>query len=375
VRRGAAKSASRKRGAGPARRDRSPFTLAELAAAVSGLVDGDPGFSLTGVQPLDRAGPADLSWVADERRAGEAGRSGAGALLVAKAEQAGGRPAVVAANPTAALAVWLERWAPAQGLRPGVARGAHVEKTARLGRGVSVAAGATVSAGARVGARTSLWPGAFIGEGAEVGEDCVLAPNAAVLARCRIGDRCILYAGAIVGSDGFGYVWDGERHRKIPQIGIVRLEDDVEVGANSTIDRATLGETVVRRGTKIDNLVMIAHNVEVGAHSILCGQVGVAGSTRIGQGVTLAGQAGIGDHAEIGDRAIVTAQGGVVTRGQIPPGAVVSGMPAAPHRQFLGSAAVLRRLPELARRFEALEKRVEALAKGGGPWNSESSKS
>jgi UDP-3-O-[3-hydroxymyristoyl] glucosamine N-acyltransferase len=282
---------------------------------------------------------------------------------------------VVAANPTAALAVWLARWAPGPRPKPGVARGAFVHRGAKLGRSVSVAAGATVCAGASVGARTVLFPGAFVGEGAEVGEDCVLAPNAAVLARCRVGNRCVLYAGAVVGSDGFGYVWDGERHRKIPQIGIARLEDDVEVGANSTIDRATLGETVVRRGTKIDNLVMIAHNVEVGEHAIVCAQVGVAGSTRIGRGVTLAGQAGIGDHAEVGDGATVTGRAAVVTHGHVPPGAVVSGFPAAPHREFLRSASALQRLPDLARRFEALEKRVDALAKGGGPWSSESSKS
>jgi UDP-3-O-[3-hydroxymyristoyl] glucosamine N-acyltransferase len=372
VKRGAARRPIRKRGEDLTR---SAFTLGEVAGAVGGAVAGDPGFRLTGVQPLDRACPADLSWVADENRVREAGRSAAGALLVSKAEHSGGRPAVVAANPTAALAVWLVRWAQAARPKPGVARGAFVHPGAKLSRGVSVAAGATVSAGARVGARSVLWPGAFVGEGSEVGEDCVLAPNASVLAHCRIGNRCILYAGAVVGSDGFGYVWDGERHLKIPQIGIVLLEDDVEVGANATIDRATFGETVIRRGTKIDNLVMIAHNVEVGEHSIFCAQVGVAGSTRIGRGVTLAGQAGVGDHAEVGDRAIVTGKGSVPTRGHVPPGAVVSGLPSVPHREFLRSAASLRRLPELARRFEALERRVEALAKGEGPWSSESSKS
>jgi UDP-3-O-[3-hydroxymyristoyl] glucosamine N-acyltransferase len=205
-----------------------------------------------------------------------------------------------------------------------------------------------------------------VGEGAVVGDDCVLGPGAALLERCRMGDRCILYGGAVVGSDGFGYVWDGEGHRKIPQVGIARLEDDVEVGANATIDRATLGETVIRRGTKIDNLVMIAHNVQVGEHSIVCAQVGVAGSTRIGRGVTLAGQVGIGDHAEVGDGVTATGQAGIITRTHVPKGAVVAGMPAGNYRDFLRSAALLQRLPELVRRFEALEKKVEALVKGGG---------
>ncbi len=221
-----------------------------------------------------------------------------------------------------------------------------------------MAAGATVEAGARVGARTVLSAGTFVGRDAVLGEDCYLHPNAAVLERCSVGARCILQAGAVVGSDGFGYVWDGSRHRKIPQKGIVRVEDDVEIGANSAIDRATLGETVIGRGTKIDNLVQVGHNVVVGEDSLVCGQAGIAGSCRLGRRVTLAGQAGIGDHATIEDGATVTGQGGVVSRGVVPAGAVVSGMPAAPHREFLKSAALVARLPELARRLEEVERRL-----------------
>ncbi|MGH9365155.1 MAG: UDP-3-O-(3-hydroxymyristoyl)glucosamine N-acyltransferase, partial [Thermoanaerobaculia bacterium] len=255
----AGKAPAGKRGAGRPQKARSAFTLEEVAAAVGGEASGPSKLLLTGVATLEGAGPGDLSWVADERHVRAASRSAAGALLVSRLEHAGGRAAIVSANPTAALATWLGKWAAPARPRRGVARGALVHRSAKVGRTASVAAGATVSARARVGARSVLWPGAFVGEDAEVGEDCVLGPGAALLERCRIGDRCILYGGAVVGSDGFGYVWDGERHRKIPQVGIARLEDDVEVGANATIDRATLGETVIRRGTKIDNLVMIAH--------------------------------------------------------------------------------------------------------------------
>jgi len=180
-----------------------------------------------------------------------------------------------------------------------------------------------------------------------------------------VGARCTLYPGAVVGSDGFGYVWDGSAHRKIPQRGIVRVEEDVEIGANTTIDRATIGETVIGRGTKIDNLVQIGHNVVVGENSLLCGQAGIAGSARLGTRVTLAGQAGIGDHAAIEDGAVVTAQGGVVSRGVVAAGSVVSGMPAAPHREFLRRSAWLARLPELARRLEQLEKLLARASKGG----------
>ncbi len=375
MKRAAGKASAGQRGAPRPLPPRSRFTLAEVAAVVGGKPAGDPRLVLAGVNTLDAAAPSDLSWVADDHRAREAGRSAAGALLVSRIEHAGGRPAVLVANPTAALAAWLTAWAASVRPRIGTARGAHVHKSARLGRATSIAAGATVSARARIGARTILYPGAFVGEDAQVGEDCVLGPGSAVLERCRTGDRCILYAGAVVGSDGFGYVWDGERHRKIPQVGIARLEDDVEVGANATIDRATLGETVVGRGSKIDNLVMVGHNVLIGEHSILCAQAGVAGSTRIGKGVTLAGQVGVSDHAVIGDRATLTGQAGIVRGGVVSAGAVVSGMPAAAHRDFLRSAALLLRLPSIVRRFEAVEKQVEALGKGGPPWSSESSKS
>jgi UDP-3-O-[3-hydroxymyristoyl] glucosamine N-acyltransferase len=332
------------------------FTLAEVAEAVGGRVVGDPRLRLTGIEALDRAEAGDLSWLADPRRVRDAAASRAGALLVALEEQAGGRPAIVVRNPTAAFAAWLERLRPQARPRSGVSRQARVDATAKIGKGASVAAGATVEKGARVGARAVLSPGSFVGEGAVIGEDSLLHPNAAVLAGCRIGARCILHAGAVVGSDGFGYVWDGEKHRKIPQVGIVRVEDDVEIGANSAIDRATLGETVIGRGTKIDNLVQVGHNVEVGEHSILCGQAGIAGSARLGAHVTLAGQAGIGDHARLGDGAIATGQAGIPSRAVVAAGAVLSGYPPAPHRDFLKRAALIARLPELVERLERLEK-------------------
>ena len=311
---------------------------------------------LTGTDSLDRSGPRDLSWIADSKRAEEAKRSRAGAFLVSNENDAAGRPCVVAPNATVALAIWLAHRHPPRRPPRGVSPGAHVDRRARLAKDVSVAAGATIEAHARLGARTVVGAGAFIGADVEIGEDCVLHPLAAILERCKIGARCILHSGAVVGSDGFGYVWDGSGHRKIPQLGIVRVEDDVEIGANAAIDRATFGETVIGRGTKIDNLVQIGHNVVVGEHAVLCGQAGIAGSSRIGRGAVLAGQVGISDHAEIGDGATVTGQGGIVRGGVVPPGSVVSGMPAAPHREFLRRAAWIARLPELARRVEALEK-------------------
>jgi UDP-3-O-[3-hydroxymyristoyl] glucosamine N-acyltransferase len=359
----------------PENTGRSAFTLAEVARVVGGRLAGDGALRLSGVRGLDQAGPEHLSFVADSRRASQARRSRAGALLASSVEAAAGRPAVLVDSPLEALALWLEFSIPRQRPRAGIERGARVAATARLGRGVSVSSSATVGAGARIGARTVVGPGAFVGAGASLGEDCWLHANAVVADGCRLGNRCVLQAGAVVGSDGFGYVWDGLRHRKIPQVGIVRLEDDVEVGANAAIDRATLGETVVGRGTKIDNLVQIGHNVVIGEHSLLCGQAGIAGSSRIGRRVTLAGQAGVADHVTIGDGAVATAQSGIVTGATVEPGALVSGMPAAPHREFLKRAAWVAKLPELARRLEALERRLAEAGPGGSSWSSESARS
>jgi UDP-3-O-[3-hydroxymyristoyl] glucosamine N-acyltransferase len=317
---------------------------------------GGSNLVLQGVATLEAAGPSDLSWVSDERRAAEASRSAAGALLVSSEDLASGRPCVVVARPQLALAGWLEVFRPRPSRKAGVARGAFVHRTAKLGPGVAVAAGATVEAGARVGARTVLAAGVFVGQNASIGEDCILHPNAAVLEGCRIGARCVLQAGAVLGSDGFGYVWDGSAHRKVPQVGTVRVEDDVEIGANSAIDRATLGETVVGRGTKIDNLVQIGHNVIIGEHSLLCGQAGIGGSSRLGRRVTLAGQVGISDHVTIGDGAVLTGQAGIARQGRVEAGAVLSGMPALPHREFLRRAALLGRLEKALERLAKLER-------------------
>jgi UDP-3-O-[3-hydroxymyristoyl] glucosamine N-acyltransferase len=368
----------RRRPAAPRRRARSTapaasFTLAELAAAVGGRVFGDPDLRLTGVRALEEAGPEDLSWVAGERRSTGARRSRAGAVLAPSPEAAAGKPAVVVESPALALSGWLEVRFPPRRPRAGVARGARVHRTARIGKGASIAAGATVSAGARIGDRTRLAEGAFVGESAEIGPDCVLHVNAVVGDRCVVGARCTIHPGVVIGSDGFGYVWDGRAHRKIPQIGIVRVGDDVEIGANSAIDRATLGETLVGRGTKIDNLVQIGHNVVVGEDVILCGQVGIAGSARVEDRATLAGQVGVNDHVTVGRGAIATGQAGVT--GSVAPGEVVSGMPAAPHREFLRRAALIARLSEMARRVEALERRLAEMEKGGPSWRSESPKS
>jgi UDP-3-O-[3-hydroxymyristoyl] glucosamine N-acyltransferase len=206
-------------------------------------------------------------------------------------------------------------------------------------------------------------PGVFLGDGVTVGDDCVLHPNVVVRDDCRIGDRVILHAGVVIGSDGFGYAGHGAERIKIPQVGIVQIEDDVEIGANTTVDRATLGRTVIGRGTKIDNLVQIAHNVLIGENTVIAAQVGIAGSTRIGKDVTLAGQVGVVNHITIGDGAKIGPQSGIPR--SVPAGALLSGgIAAAPHREWLKVMTLLPQLPKLWSTVKHLEKRVSELVGG-----------
>ena len=228
-----------------------------------------------------------------------------------------------------------------------------------VGTDVTVYPGAFVGDGVKLGDRVTLFPGVAVYDGAEVGSDTVLHANVSIRERCRVGSRVTIHNGTVVGSDGFGYAPDGKGHYKIPQVGIVIIEDDVEIGANTTIDRAALGATVIRRGSKIDNLVQIAHNCVVGEHSIIVSQVGVSGSTKLGDFATLGGQVGVAGHLEIGSRVMVGAKSGV--HGSIPSGQVFSGIPALPHKQWLRTAMAVPKIPELRKTVLDLEKRLKVL--------------
>lgn len=336
-----------------------PFLLDEIAGVAGGKLSGPGDLLMTGIAPLAEAGPGDLSFVAGPRHLRDAQTTRAGALIVSREEDAAGRPAVVVGNPLVALSRILEHLIPETRPAAGVSDRALVSPRARLGKDVSVGPGAVVEEEAVLGDRVVLSANVFVGRGAVLGDDTVVLAGAVIAHGCRVGAQCRIFPGAVIGAEGFGYVWDGQRHRRIPQVGIVVLEDEVDVGANSCIDRSTLTETRIGRGTKIDNLVQIGHNVVVGEHSIICGQTGVAGSARIGSRVTLAGQVGVGDRRIVGDGATVTAQGGVMR--DVDPGSVVSGMPAEPHTDFLRREAAADRLPEALDRLAALEGKVAEL--------------
>ena len=343
--------------------------LAELAELVSGRVEGDPDRTVEAIRSLEDAAPGDLSFVTLARHRARALASAAGALLVgedlaaALAGERQGRGADLLVVPDAghALARLLELFHPAAvhaaGRHPTaiVGEGAVVDPAAHLGPYAVIGAGSRVEAGAAVLAH------AVVGSGCTIGERALIHPHAVLYDRTEVGAGCIVHSGVVLGGDGFGYATRGGVHHKLPQVGRVVLEDEVEIGANTTIDRATLGETRVGAGTKIDNQVMLGHNVQVGRRSLLCAQVGIAGSTRIGDGVVLGARVGAVDHVEIGDG--VQAAAGTDVFESVPPGAVVGGSPAHPVGRWRRQLVLLWKLEEMFRRLRALERRTPATSR------------
>jgi UDP-3-O-[3-hydroxymyristoyl] glucosamine N-acyltransferase len=234
-----------------------------------------------------------------------------------------------------------------------------IDPSAVLGRDVAVGANAVIASGVQIGDRSSIGAGCYLGAGVAVGADCVIEPNATIQRESRLGDRCIVHSGAVIGGDGFGFNWDGTGHRKVPQLGRVVIEDDVDIGCNSCVDRATLGETRIRRGTKIDNLVQVAHNTDIGAHVILVSQAGVAGSSKVGAGAVIAGQVAISDHVEVGPGARVGGQSGVTK--DVPPGATVFGTPARPMKDTLRELGALAQLPGLLKQIKSQQRELARL--------------
>lgn len=333
--------------------------LGELAERLGCRLEGDGGLEIRGVRGLEDAGPQDLTFVARERYLSRLAGSAAAAVILAEGWPPVDRPALRTPNPTLAFARALSLFHPTPVPAPGIHPTAVVAPDARVAPSVSVGPLTVLGSGAEVGEHTILDAHVAVGAGVRIGQGCRIFPQVTLRDGVVLGDRVTVHSGTVIGADGFGYARDGHRYVKIPQVGRVVIEDDVEIGANVTIDRATLGETRIGRGTKIDNLVQIGHNVLVGADTVIVAQVGISGSSRIGSRVTLAGQAGVVDHVEIGDDAIVGAQAGVTKA--IPPGSVVLGSPAIPHGEFKRQFAAAARLPEMRKILRVLEERLAAL--------------
>jgi UDP-3-O-[3-hydroxymyristoyl] glucosamine N-acyltransferase len=336
------------------------LTLRELAERLGCRLEGDGAVEIGRIATLEAAGPGDLSFLSNPKYAPKLATTRASAAIVG--EDAAPAPCAMlrARDPYLAFALAAALLAPDDRPAPGVSPLAAVDGGAALGSGCHIGAFVSIGAGAVLGARTVVHPHAVIYPGAVIGDDCVIHAHASIRERCRIGDRVIVQNGAVIGSDGFGFAPrpDGS-YQKIPQTGPVVIEDDVEIGANTTIDRPAVGETRIQAGTKIDNLVQVAHGVHVGRNVMLVAQVGIAGSTTIGDSSVLAGQVGVAGHLHVGKGTKATAQTGIPN--SLPDGSFVSGYPAIENREWLKSSAVFRRLPELKKALAALEKRLEGL--------------
>jgi UDP-3-O-[3-hydroxymyristoyl] glucosamine N-acyltransferase len=334
-------------------------TLKELAEFLGGTVRGDETCRVNGLAPLEAAGADKVTFLANLKYASKVAETGAGAVLMASGGESYGRNVIEVANPYLAFAKLLTLFY-VQPHRPrGVMPEACIGVGVSLGEDISIYPGAIVGDNVTLGDGCVVHPGAVIYAGVTIGDNTTIHANAVVRERCRIGNRCVIQPGAVIGSDGFGYAPDGSSYYPIPQIGIVVLEDDVEIGANTCIDRAALEVTLIRRGTKLDNLVQIAHNCQIGEDCMIVSQVGISGSTRIGNHVTLAGQVGVAGHLTIGDNVIVGAQSGVP--GSLPANAGYSGSPVLPHKEWLKSMAVVANLPDMRKTVAALEKRIAGL--------------
>ncbi|HVA28203.1 MAG TPA: UDP-3-O-(3-hydroxymyristoyl)glucosamine N-acyltransferase [Candidatus Baltobacteraceae bacterium] len=333
-------------------------TLAELQSRVGGTIVGDASVALARVSAIDEATPDALTFATDEKYYAAALASKAAAVLVdasvPRGSDAPSKPLLVVENARAALAIFLAALKTPRPRGPYRHESAIVEDGAEIAADVYLGAHCVVGAGARVGRGSTIGAGAFIGAAASIGEDTWLHPHAVVHERCVVGSRVVLHSGSVIGSEGFGWAFIDGRLERIPQIGNVVLDDDVEIGANTCVDRAQTGSTQIGRGTKIDNLVQIGHNCRIGMHCAIAAQVGMAGSTSVGDYVKIAGQAGTRGHMHIGSHATVAGRAGVW--GDIEDGATVSGNPARDHREWMRSEVMLRKLPKVIARVDALER-------------------
>ncbi|MEF3167903.1 MAG: UDP-3-O-(3-hydroxymyristoyl)glucosamine N-acyltransferase [Deltaproteobacteria bacterium] len=339
-------------------------TLGEIADLVRGDLKGDPDLVIRGIQPLDTAEAGHIAFATGRRYREAVRASRASAFILPRSwPDTEVAPAILVDDPYLAYAKVSALFAYNVWVATGISPRALIGEGCSIDPDVSIHPGVTIGDGCTIGPRVTLKPGVVLGNRVAIGEGSTLHANVVVYDGCQIGRNVTIHAGSVIGSDGFGYARDGERAVKIPQTGIVVIEDDVEIGANVTIDRAAMGITRIGEGTKIDNLVQIAHNVTIGPRSIIVAQVGISGSSRLGQGVVLGGQAGIAGHITLGDGVMVGAQAGVAQ--DIEPGQVVSGTPAVPHRLWLRISRLLLRLPDLVRDMKRVNERLDRIERGG----------
>ncbi len=342
------------------------FKLSDLAAKLGLTLKGEDK-NISGVATLEEAGPNDISFLANPRYIPQLAGTRAGAVVIHPDHSAEAATALISPDPYRDFSRLMYLFARPQGSLKGVSPQAFVHPEAALGQNCTIYPFCYIGPRAALGDGVTLFPGCYVGEDASIGPGTVLYPNVSLMAGTRIGAKCILHAGVVLGSDGFGFVPTPQGIEKIPQVGIVRIGDNVEIGANTTIDRASLGETVLDDGCKIDNLVQIGHNVRVGRYSMLVSQTGIAGSTKVGERVVMAGQAGIAGHLNIGDGAVVGPKSGVGK--DIAPGQTVMGMPPMEGRQYLRYIVTAPKLMDMLKKIKQLEQDVAELRQSAPPKN------
>ena len=336
------------------------MTLAEIARIVEGEVIGAADVVISGVAPIDEAKVGDITFVANRKYAKQINTTRASAIIIAPQQrEIVGKNLVVVSDPYVALGKLLKLFYPLEHEQRGISPEAYVEEGAIVSPEANIFPRAFISHGAKIEKGVVIYPGVYVGRNVSIGEDSVIYANVAIYHSCIIGKRVILHSGVVIGGDGFGFAETGKENVKIPQIGFVQIDDDVEIGANSTVDRATMGKTWIGRNVKIDNLVQIAHNVVIGDHSVLVAQVAVAGSTHIGSKVIIAGQAGVAGHLHVGNGAVIGAKGAVTK--DVAPGEYVIGVPAMPAAKFKRAQAGVMLLPKLKERVAALDARIRKL--------------
>ena len=334
-------------------------TLKHIAESIGGTVEGDDQVLIKGINSLVLAEKGEISFFSDPRLRDQVRVTKASAIIVKEVISLYQGQQLIVADPSLAYAKAAAIFAPPIPRFPGISEKSIIGEGARIGKDVSIYPFVYVGRDSIIDNEVTLFPGVYIGDRVTVGKGSVIYPNVTIMSDCVIGKEVIVHAGTVIGSDGFGFARDGDINVKIPQTGIVQIEDEVEIGAQNAIDRAALGKTVIKRGVKTDNLVQIGHNVVVGENTVVVAQVGIAGSTKIGKNVTIGGQVGFIDHIEIGDRVMIGSKSGVIK--SIPAGQVVSGIPTMPHRLWLKTRSHIRRLPEYSERLKELEDRVKEL--------------
>jgi len=334
-------------------------TLEELASLIEGEVIGDAGLKIAGISGLDEARKGEITFIAQSKYLGKAKETNASAIIVSSKIEGIDKPFILTDNPYLAYAKIATFFHEYPHPILGIDKNAILGEGTRVGKDVSIYPWVFIGKDVTISDRVVIHPHTFIGDGTFIDEETVIYSHVSIRERCRIGKRGIIHAGTVIGTDGFGFAPDGKRYHKIPQVGTVQIDDDVEIGANNTIDRGAMGKTWIKRGVKTDNLVHIAHNVVIGEDTLLVALVGISGSTKIGNHVTLAGNVGVVGHIEIGDNTIVGAKAGV--SGSVPANTIVSGYPHMPHKQWLKSSRCYHLLPQMRKTLSKLEKKVEAL--------------